>query len=293
MNPGAYALTGTNTYLVGTGDKRILIDTGEGRPEYIPNLERAMALAGAVGLQEIVVTHWHFDHLGGVPSVQERFGHVPVRKFMPEVQEETFGGEGAVDPYSVWPKHKFRPLRDGEVIRTEGATLQVLHTPGHANDHVVLVHEEDKAMFTGDNVLGVGTSVFRNLGHYMASLERMSDVAVCRGIKTLYPAHGPVVVGASAKLKEYIGHRQQRIDQVLGVVRTAPATGFTCEEVTRKLYAGIPEDLIHAAAGNTMLVLLKLQGDGKVLRASAATSRQPGDALSHWSARWVPRHSRI
>jgi glyoxylase-like metal-dependent hydrolase (beta-lactamase superfamily II) len=78
-NPGPFALTGTNTYLIGEGPKKILLDTGEGNPEYIPNLERAMASCGCTGISKIIITHWHFDHLGGLPSVQQRFGpHIPV-----------------------------------------------------------------------------------------------------------------------------------------------------------------------------------------------------------------------
>ena len=154
MNPGSFALTGTNTYLIGSGERRILLDTGEGRPAYLDTLERGMREAGCSAISEIVVSHWHFDHLGGVPSVVARLGGaVPVRKFMPLEKEATFGGEGAVDPFDIWPRERFVPLADGERLASaEGATLRVMHTPGHANDHVALVLEEENAMFTGDNV---------------------------------------------------------------------------------------------------------------------------------------------
>lgn len=291
MNPGPYALTGTNTYLVGTGAKRILIDTGEGRPGYIANLEKAMASVGATGIQEIVLTHWHFDHLGGVPSVVDRFGDVPVRKFMPEVKEPLFGGEGGIDPYIVWPEDKFIPLVDGEVLRTEGAALRVLYTPGHANDHVVLIHEGEKAMFTGDNVLGVGTTMFRDLSDYMVSLDKM-QTAVSRGrLTTLYPAHGPVVRDAASKLAEYISHRQQRVDQVRRLLQASPAEGVTCEEITREIYAEIPDSLLPAAAGNTFLVLLKLERDRAASRlaVSQRSSQSRGLLVDVQGARWVPK----
>merc|ERR1719487_3145543 len=67
LNPGSFSLNGTNTYLVGTGPKKILIDCAEGRAEYVPNLEKAMEMCGCKEIQEIIMTHWHFDHLGGVP----------------------------------------------------------------------------------------------------------------------------------------------------------------------------------------------------------------------------------
>lgn len=122
QNPGLYTLTGTNTYLVGTGAKRVLVDTGEGTPEYLPQLEAAMQQAGCTGLQEIVVTHWHHDHLGGVPAVVERFGsHIPVRKFVPEVKDPLTKGEGAKDPYDIWPKDKFTHLADGALSAQQRA----------------------------------------------------------------------------------------------------------------------------------------------------------------------------
>lgn len=165
MNPGPYELTGTNTYLVGTGKKRVLIDTGDGRPEYLKNLLETMKLAGAEGLQEIIITHWHPDHLGGVPALRDHFGHdVPIRKLMPDVEDELQPeGEASVDPYSFLPRHEFTRLHDNDEFRIdESIVLRVMHTPGHAKDHVVLLLEgtEEKAIFTGDNVLGFGSSVF-------------------------------------------------------------------------------------------------------------------------------------
>ena len=156
QNPSSFSLQGTNTYLVGRGPRKILIDSGEGRLEYLDTHEDAMRQCGCEAIEQIVITHWHHDHLGGVPSIQERFGpNIPVRKFMPEDQEALSGGEGAIDPYSIWPREAFDPLHDGEEVRTEGATLRAIFTPGHANDHVALVLEEEGSMFTADNVLGV------------------------------------------------------------------------------------------------------------------------------------------
>ena len=118
-------------------------------------------------------------------------------------------------------------------------------------------------MFTGDNVLGVGTSVFRDLDAYMKSLQAMRDAVSAEGLNRLYPAHGPVVDAAVEKIDEYLLHRHGRIAQILAVLQAASGA-WTCEEVTRNIYADLNDSLIRAAMGNTLLVLRKLEADGRV-----------------------------
>eukprot|EP01047_Picozoa_sp_COSAG01_P076582 COSAG01_NODE_13496_length_1577_cov_11.987145_1_plen_178_part_00 len=110
-NPSSFSLQGTNTYLVGSGPRKILVDSGEGRADYLGALEQAMAACGCAAIEQIVITHWHHDHLGGVPSIQERFGPgIPVRKYMPEEGPGplTSKGEAAINPYSIWPRVRTR-----------------------------------------------------------------------------------------------------------------------------------------------------------------------------------------
>ena len=80
QNPGPFTGPGTNSYLIGTGSHRILLDPGEGKERYLPVLESALERAGCEGIQEIVVTHAHHDHMGGVASVLRRFGPLKVSK---------------------------------------------------------------------------------------------------------------------------------------------------------------------------------------------------------------------
>jgi glyoxylase-like metal-dependent hydrolase (beta-lactamase superfamily II) len=249
QNPSPFTGPGTNTYLVGTGRERILLDPGQGVPAYLPVLERALERAGGVRIQEIVLTHGHPDHIGGVRSVRERFGGLRVSKFpWPESD-------------AAYADLELAALADGATVRTEGATLRGVHTPGHAPDHLCFVLEEEQAVFSGDNVLGVGTTVIPNqsgdLGQYMDSLARLLALAPRR----IYPAHGPVIEDGIAKLREYIAHRHERERQILAALADGPAR---VREIVKVVYAAYPEALHAAAAQSTAQHLRKLQREGRV-----------------------------
>ncbi len=250
QNPGLFTGPGTNTYLVGTGSQRILVDTGDGRSEYLPVLERALGELGC-GIQEIVLTHGHPDHQGGVASVMGRFGSLPVSKLPHPLYDA---------PYSF----ETRKIGHGSLIRTEGATLRAVHTPGHAEDHLCFVLEEEQTLFSGDNVLGVGTTVIPgrggSLGDYMQSLERMRSESP----KAIYPAHGPRIDDGVAKISEYVEHRNQREDQIVA------ALGHGHERIGQmvlEIYAAYPESLHAAAAQSVCSHLRKLEDEGRVARS--------------------------
>jgi len=264
QNPSAFTGPGTNTYLVGTGPERILLDPGQGLAAYLPVLERAMEHAGCEGFQEIVLTHGHPDHMGGVAQVLERFGELPVSKFpWPEVDLEC--------PATL------RVLEDGAVVETEGATLRALHTPGHAPDHLCFRLEEDRAVFSGDNVLGVGTTVIPSqsgsLADYMHSLERLRAEAPER----IYPAHGPCIEDGVAKIEEYIEHRLERERQILDALGSATRTA---PEIVEVVYAAYPKQLHAAAAQSVTAHLHKLLRDGRVRREDGDGEGVPSDRWS-------------
>jgi glyoxylase-like metal-dependent hydrolase (beta-lactamase superfamily II) len=271
-NPSAFTLTGTNIYLVGTGSRRILIDTGEARPGVLQDLLSVMRQEECVAIDQIVITHWHHDHLTGLKEVLAGLGPVPVRMYLPSEGSARNGrniyGElgGSFDPHEYLQDMEVAGLEDGEVLGCEGATLQVMHTPGHTNDHVCLALEEERALFTGDNVLGWGTGTFQDLQQYMRSLQKMRDARP----ELLYPAHGPLVGdgGAGACIDMYISHREERIQQVVQVLREAQPSGLTPEEVARQVYKDRPDvlgtaALFGGACNNTRLVLEYLQKEGQ------------------------------
>jgi len=256
QNPGVFTGPGTNTYLVGTGKRRILLDTGQGRETYLPVLDRALARAGCEGIQEIVLTHGHEDHIGGARSILERHGALEVSKRpWPGVDER----------YGV----AITPIGEGSVVRTEGATLRAIHAPGHAEDHLCFVLEEEGALFSGDNVLGTGTTLIPGQGgdllQYLNSLDRL--LAQRPGV--IYPAHGPLIREGESKIREYIAHRQTREDQILAALRDGP---LAIPEIVARVYAGYPVSL-HWAAGETVGSHLR-----KLERESRVTPAQDSDA---------------
>ncbi|MDP6980349.1 MAG: beta-lactamase-like protein 2 [Myxococcota bacterium] len=248
QNPSAFTGPGTNTYLVGTGPRRILLDAGDGREEYLPVLEQAMERVGCEGIDEIVLTHGHPDHIGGVESVMKRFGEVLVHK-------RPWPDTDVVYPFEI------SPIDDGSVIKAEGATLRAIYTPGHCPDHLCFILEEEQAAFSGDNVLGIGTTVIPaesgSLLEYMDSLARLEGEEPTR----IYPAHGPCIQDGRAKVGEYIEHRLERERQILDALG-----GETREliDIVRAVYVGYPEALYPAAGQSVTSHLVKLEEEGRV-----------------------------
>ncbi len=248
QNPGVFTGPGTNTYLVGTGRRPLLLDTGQGQPQYLPLLERGLReVRGGEDLQEIVLTHGHPDHVGGVASIRAKFGPLSVAK----------------KPWSEQDKElELRTIDEGDEIETDGATLRALWTPGHARDHLCFYLVEERALFTGDVVLGAGTTVIPldgDLGDYLASLRRILalDLAV------IYPAHGPVIRNPKEKVESYLAHRALRDEQILDGLR---AGVHTVRELVRRIYTDVPE-FLHAAAGVSVQAhLRRLEKDGMVYR---------------------------
>jgi len=249
QNPSLFTGPGTNTYLVGTGRERILLDTGQGLAEYLPVLEQALAVAEC-SIQEIVLTHGHIDHIRGVEGICERHGPLRVSKF----PSSTFDSGCPVE---------LTPLADGEVVRCEGASLRAIHTPGHASDHLCFILEEERSAFSGDNVLGVGTTVIPaedgDLLLYMASLERLLEESP----RCIYPAHGPRIPDGVAKLREYIAHREEREREILAALEPGPQT---IPEIVRVVYAAYPESLHPAARMSVCSHLQKLEREERVER---------------------------
>ncbi|RMD42782.1 hypothetical protein DV735_g2315, partial [Chaetothyriales sp. CBS 134920] len=268
-NPGSMKLQGTNTYLIGTGKSRILIDTGEGEPIWIERIARFVEQY-QVEISHILLTHWHGDHTGGVPDLV------------------TYNPKLASRVYKNQPDYGQNDISEGQIFSVQGATLRAVFSPGHAVDHMCFVLEEENALFTGDNVLGHGFSVVQDLGTYMKSLALMAD----QGCAVGYPAHGAKIQDLPAKMQEYIKHKEFRVRQVFSTLERNKAReqsqgrpgkgGMTLQEIVQSIYGSVSEDIFaNALAPFLTQVLWKLAEDYKI-------GFEPGDPGKR---RWFAKSS--
>jgi ribonuclease/clavin/mitogillin len=245
LNPGLMTGPGTNTYLVGRRDP-ILIDTGAGVPDYVPLLERYLGERGFTRPSRVLLTHRHRDHLGGVDQLRERFRGLRVSK----MRHRDAGLPEPIDD-----------LRDGEVVHGEGVTLLSVYTPGHASDHLCYYLEEERALFTGDVVLGGSTTVIPaddgDLLDYLASLRRLLGLDVRR----IYPAHGPVIEDGPGRIREYIEHRMLRERQILAGLADRVET---IPDLVKRIYVDVAPALHPVAAGSVESHLKKLAREQRV-----------------------------
>jgi len=235
-NPGPYTGPGTNTWIVDAGPVVAVIDPGPDEGSHLAALKRRLAQR-TVGV--VLVTHSHPDHL----PLAERLAA----------------------PHSASVR-RYPELHDGDVVRVGNLNITTLHTPGHSADHLAFLLAEDGAIFTGDLILGRGSSMVTypegDVAAYLRSLDRLAALQP----RILFPGHWDPVPGAMAKIEEYREHRLEREAQVVAEMRRGSGT---VAELTRRVYGDLDEKLLAAAEMTLRAHLKKLIDDGAV--------RQRGD----------------
>jgi glyoxylase-like metal-dependent hydrolase (beta-lactamase superfamily II) len=253
-NPGPFTLEGTNTWVVGA-DPSIVVNPGPDDPEHLAAIARA-----AAPIVAIVLTHHHEDHAMGAAGLALATG-------APVIAADPRGDERAVPASGV--------------LEAGGVRLRVISAPGHTPDHVVLFDEASRILFTGDAVLGRGTSVIDppegDLEQYLRSLGVMLELRPA----VICPGHGPTIWDAEATLRGYIDHRSEREREVLHGLTRGPATP---EALVPEIYAEHPPELRPIAARSVLAHLLKLEREGRVVRTTAGPSDEFALAETHRAA---------
>ena len=267
-----------NVFLVRDGNRAALVDAGFSDDESFEKRMEMLKELGEPKIEYIFITHHHFDHSSGAHRLREALG----AKIVVHEAEETLllnpteeGGDVEIpEDQKEWRERakKFREdaakavpdvrVKDGDAIEVGSLKLRCVHAPGHTAGHLCLVLENDNVLFSGDNVLGVGTAAIAppphgDMAEYVRSLRKMqaleSALMAC--------GHGPQVKEPHRKLQELIDHRQQREDQIVGLLGQGKAD---VKSLVKAIYPELDKRLLQMATGQVLSHLHKLQTEGRV-----------------------------
>ena len=252
--------THTNCYLVYSSNELLIIDPGS------PYEDEQQALAECVDallaegrrVREIVLTHMHPDHVGGVNALKAHLGnHTKVAAH--RLTAEPLTGSVCVDRF----------IEDGEVISLNGSpqiALRAMHTPGHARGHLCFYEERTGTLISGDNIVGLGSVLIDppegNMRAYLQSLERMRALP---NLSVIFGGHGPAIANPYAKLEEYIAHRMDREQKILQAVDEGAATPG---DIVARVYTDVSPKA-HALAERAVLAHLEKLIEDKQVQKSA------------------------
>ena len=256
-NPSPYTFTGTQTYLVGEGADRAVIDPG---PDEAEHLDAILAAAGDARISAILCTHTHRDHSPGAAPLAERTG-APVMGCAKLVIADN--GPRLDESFDTTYEPE-RVLADDETVSGDGWTLRAVHTPGHTSNHLCFALEQSGALFTGDHVMGWSTSVIvppdGDMGDYLESLDKLYS----REDRVYYPAHGAPVEKPQQLVRSMLGHRRQRERQILKVLADGPRS---LPEFIPIMYKGLDPRLEKAAQMSVHAHLIHLERRDMVNRS--------------------------
>lgn len=243
-NPGPMTLDGTRSYVL--GERRVaIIDPGPDDPAVLDALEEAVAGRQVAAL---LLTHAHADHAGNAPGAADRFG-VPIAASPATLDRLGLAG---------------RELDDDATLEIEpGRTLHVLHTPGHSADHACYLSEPGRRLFTGDLVLGEGSSAILHpdgrVAECLASLARLIALRPW----SLLPGHGdPVGPPAEAAERKLVEYRRHRLDRERQIVAALEDGADSVPAIRRAVYGALPQGLSRAADASIAAHLAALSARG-------------------------------
>ncbi len=249
----------TNTYLIAGTQGAVFVDPGWNRPGECQARIDYWEKLGKPPLKGIAVTHRHTPHWENAPGIQQACGHPPIIASyveQPEIEARMQSAkvDGKVD----------QPVRDGETLNLGNLTLEFIDAPGHTYGSMAVFIRETRALFTGDNVMGNGSSVVNpgegEISLYLQTMDKFLryDPAV------IYPGQGPVVTDPRGKINALIQHRKEREQQIVALLQHAPSS---VEQIALALYSGVKAGVQHLARNQTKSHLIKLEKEGRVMCA--------------------------
>jgi glyoxylase-like metal-dependent hydrolase (beta-lactamase superfamily II) len=261
-NPSPFTFHGTGTYILGTG-KVAVIDPG---PDDEAHIDAILACLDGETVSHILVTHTHMDHSPGCRLLQAKTG-APTYAYGPHgagkieqgVQVEE-GGDMEFDPDHL--------LTHGEIIQGGDWSVECVYTPGHTSNHLCFQLREQKALFTGDHVMGWSTSIISppdgDMADYMLSLELLLE----RDDEIYWPTHGPCIDEPKAHVQAYIAHRLEREQQIVACIQGGT---FKIREMVPLMYKDTPEFMYPAAARSVLAAMENLIKKGSVEGSNGVT----------------------
>lgn len=252
-NPGPFTYLGTGVYIIGNGDVAV-IDPGPHEPAHFDALKRAL---DGERVTHVLVTHSHMDHSPLAHPLAEWAGCKvyaggPVIATESEVRLEA-GDDLRFQPDIV--------VKDGDVFRGPGWTVEAITTPGHTSNHICFALREENALFSGDHVMGWSTTVISppdgNMADYFASLDKVK----ARGFATIWPTHGPPIREVAPFLDAYIAHRRAREQ---AIVARLQAGDELIPEMVKVIYKDVDKRLHPAACHSVLAHVIHLVETGRV-----------------------------
>jgi glyoxylase-like metal-dependent hydrolase (beta-lactamase superfamily II) len=278
-NQGPYTFRGTGVYIIGASDRSVggsrsdqnevvVIDPGPDLPEHIAALKRVLA---GHKVSHILITHSHSDHSPAARPLQQWCG-APIYGFGPLASDSVAKAGDASSSGEESYDHLFVPdmrVSDGALIAGADFAIECVFTPGHTSNHMCYALIEEKALFTGDHVMGWSTSVIAppdgNMGDYLRSLEKL----IARDDRILYPTHGSPITRPAPLLRAYLTHRRMREAQIAACLARGE-NGITA--LVARLYAGLKPELVPAACLTVRAHLEHMIAQGRVVQDGEAYS---------------------